>query len=74
MGKLSSQSFSVIRTYRLETYENVWLCGYNDINSNATDDNTIGKCLMDMCQEAFNRRLPVYCFGSVRNSLFLINS
>ena len=27
-----------------------------------------------MCQEAFNRRLPVCCFGSVRNSLFLINS
>ena len=23
------------------------------------------------CQEAFNRRLPVCCFGSVRNSLFL---
>ena len=26
------------------------------------------------CQEAFNRRLPVCCFGSVSNSLFLINS
>ena len=26
------------------------------------------------CQEAFNRRLPVCCFGSVRNSPFLINS
>ena len=26
------------------------------------------------CQEAFNRRLPVCCSGSVRNSLFLINS
>ena len=26
------------------------------------------------CQEAFNRRLPVCCFGSVRNPLFLINS
>ena len=26
------------------------------------------------CQEAFNRRLPACCFGSVRNSLFLINS
>ena len=26
------------------------------------------------CQEAFNRRLPVWCFGSVRNPLFLINS
>ena len=23
------------------------------------------------CQEAFNRRLPVWCFGSVRNPLFL---
>ena len=27
-----------------------------------------------MCQEAFNRRLPVRCFGSVRNPLFLIDS
>ena len=27
-----------------------------------------------MCQEAFNRRLPVCCFGSVRNPLLLINS
>ena len=27
-----------------------------------------------MCQEAFNRRLPVGCFGSVRNPLVLINS
>ena len=26
------------------------------------------------CQEAFNRRLPVCCFGSVVNPLFLINS
>ena len=26
------------------------------------------------CQEALNRRLPVCCFESVRNSLFLINS
>ena len=26
------------------------------------------------CQKAFNRRLPVCCFGSVRNPLFLINS
>ena len=26
------------------------------------------------CQEAFNRRLPVCCFGSVRNPLVLINS
>ena len=25
----------------------------------------------DPCQEAFNRRLPVCCFGFVRNSLFL---
>lgn len=46
----------------------------NNINSNATDDDTIGKCLMDVCQEAFNRTLPVYRFGSVRNSLFLIKS
>ena len=30
--------------------------------------------LLGNCQEAFNRRLPVCCFGSVRNSLFLINS
>ena len=29
---------------------------------------------VDYCQEAFNKRLPVCCFGSVRNSLFLINS
>ena len=28
----------------------------------------------DPCQEAFNRRLPVRCFGSVGNSLLLINS
>ena len=27
----------------------------------------------DKCQEAFNRRLPVCCFGSVRNPLFLKN-
>ena len=26
------------------------------------------------CKEAFNRRLPVRCFGSVLNPLFLINS
>ena len=26
------------------------------------------------CQEAFNRRLPVCCFGSVMNTLSLINS
>ena len=26
------------------------------------------------CQEAFNKRLPVYCFGSVRNPLALIDS
>ena len=26
------------------------------------------------CQEAFNRRFPVCCFGSVMNPLFLINS
>ena len=26
------------------------------------------------CQEALDTRLPVCCFGSVRNSLFLINS
>ena len=26
------------------------------------------------CQEAFNRSLPVCCFGSVRNPLVLINS
>ena len=26
------------------------------------------------CQEAFNKRLPVCCFGSVRNPLALINS
>ena len=30
--------------------------------------------VLSLCQEAFNRRLPVCCFGSVRNSLFLINS
>ena len=29
---------------------------------------------MENCQEVFNRRLPVCCFGSVRNSLLLINS
>ena len=28
----------------------------------------------EQCQEVFNRRLPVCCFGSVRNSLLLINS
>ena len=27
-----------------------------------------------MCQEAFNRRLPACCFGSVLNPLFRINS
>ena len=27
-----------------------------------------------ICQEAFNKRLPVCCFGSVRNPLALINS
>ena len=27
-----------------------------------------------LCQEAFNKRLPVCCFGSVRNPLALINS
>ena len=32
------------------------------------------KKIMWNCQEAFNRRLPVCCFGSVRNPLFLINS
>ena len=28
----------------------------------------------EQCQEAFNRRLPVCCSGSVMNPLFLINS
>ena len=28
----------------------------------------------DTCQKAFNGRLPVGCFGSVMNPLFLINS
>ena len=27
-----------------------------------------------LCQEAFNRRLPVCCFGAVKSPLFLINS
>ena len=30
--------------------------------------------MMEKWQEAFNRRLPMCCFGSVRNPLFLINS
>ena len=34
----------------------------------------ISRLSVSWCQEAFNRRLPVCCFGSVRNSLFLINS
>ena len=34
----------------------------------------LGKIEGGRYQEAFNRRLPVCCFGSVRNSLFLINS
>ena len=29
---------------------------------------------MQKCQEVFNKRLPVCCFGSVRNSLALIDS
>ena len=29
--------------------------------------------ILSLCQEAFNRRRPVCCFGSVRNSLFLMN-
>ena len=31
-------------------------------------------CLMEVCQEAFNRRLPLCCYGSVRKPLALINS
>ena len=34
----------------------------------------LDECQTGICQEAFNRRLPVCCFGSVRNPLFLINS
>ena len=30
--------------------------------------------IMVCCQEAFNKRLPVCCFGSVRSPLALINS
>ena len=30
--------------------------------------------LFVLCQEAFNRRRPVCCFGSIGKSLFLINS
>ena len=30
------------------------------------------KIVISECQEAFNRRLPVCCFGSVRSPLFLI--
>ena len=35
---------------------------------------SISRYIFLTCQEAFNRRLPVCCFGSVRNSLLLINS
>ena len=34
----------------------------------------MGLDAMILCQEAFNRRLPVCCFGSVMNPLSLINS
>ena len=30
--------------------------------------------VLEWCQEAFNKRLPVCCFGSVRNPLALINN
>ena len=30
--------------------------------------------VLSIVRKHFNRRLPVCCFGSVRNSLFLINS
>ena len=35
---------------------------------------SLEKTLMLGCQEAFNKRLPVCCFGSVRNLLAFINS
>ena len=34
----------------------------------------MGLDAMILCQEAFNRRLPVCCFGSVMNPLSFINS
>ena len=37
------------------------------------ENNRMGKT-RDLCQEAFNRKIPVRCFGSVGNSLLLINS
>ena len=37
------------------------------------DNNRMGKT-RDLCQEAFNRKIPVCCFGSVGNSLLLMNS
>ena len=40
-----------------------------DVELNISD-----KKFLPSCQEAFNRRLPVCCFGSVMNPLFLINS
>ena len=40
-----------------------------DVELNISDK----KCL-PLCQEAFNRRLPVCCLGSVMSPLLLINS
>jgi len=34
----------------------------------------IDPLIIMQCQKAFNRRFPVCCFRSVRNSLFFINS
>ena len=38
------------------------------------ENNRMGKTRDLFRQEAFNRRLPMCCFGSDRNSLLLINS
>ena len=65
----------------LDGHESVWTLGVGDGQEGLACDSwgckesdTTEWLNWTGCQEAFNRKLPVCCFGSVRNSLLLVNS